>query len=370
MSTHATTSRISVSDLYAAAGTTLADLERRVAIRSSEFEERRLSPEEIELGPEGRLHFGGESLDLAPVAWRALASYAGLPAATIQSLDNPERAFVLNRRKTGGGEESRLPPELRLMVNGREGVVAGISDAALVQACTADLVGVIAGSLPDELSPEGVRVEAFHDDGATDSLKLYSPSTRVEPRKGDAVNGGVAIAHSTVGAHATQIHSYMRRLACRNGMISHVCVDGRNTRTRRVLEGEHQLEKLLAQFGGSCRKAWEQLDDKLGALTALLEKKGDPEKLLAEFVQAYRRKLSLNDRTVNALREALARDEMPATATAWDLMNALSRVATHGTKSLMTPRQRQTLLRAAGELAHQSIKRCQQCGTWLEGATQ
>ncbi len=57
---------------------------------------------------------------------------------------------------------------------------------------------------------------------------------------------------------------------------------------------------------------------------------------------------------------------MPATGSMYDLVNAVSRVATHADDALLTPRQRRTLLRVAGELSQTHVRTCRACGTWLE----
>jgi len=352
-----------LADLYEAAGTTLAELTEAVERRLPALGQRCLSAEQVGLSAEGRLCFGSRALQLDPAAWATLACYAGLPAGALLSLENEERAFVLNRRVSLGHAPS-MPERMRLMIDEKRESIVGIADARLVQASMGDLLRTATETLPRGLCPAEVRVGSFQELESTVCLKLYAPSVQVEPRPGDTVHGGVALIYSVTGNNATQVFGYTRREACRNEAICHVCTEGHKRRTRRQPGNEHQLENLLMQVRRLLSLAWEQTGQKLEALKDLLREKGDPRALLDEFVQANRRALSINKRVIAALHRALA-EEDELTGTAFDVWNALSRVATHGAPSLMTARQRMNLYRAAGELAQHTHKQCDACGTWL-----
>ena len=68
---------------------------------------------------------------------------------------------------------------------------------------------------------------------------------------------------------------------------------------------------------------------------------------------------------IDAIGAAMDRDEMEATHSAYDMYNAISRVATHDFE--LSDRQQRTLSRMAGELSQQSARQCDSCGQWVLG---
>lgn len=354
-----------LADLYEAAGTTLTELTEAVDRRLPALAHHCLSAQQVEeMSVDGRLHLGSRALQLDPPAWTTLAGYAGLPARTLLSLENEERAFVVSRR-VALELAPRMPERLRLMIDEKRESIVGITDARLVHASLGDLLRAVTETLPRGLTPDDVRVGSFQELGSTVFLKLYAPSIYVEPRPGDKVHGGVALTYSITGNTATQVFGYTRREESRAEAICHVCTDNHRRRTRRQPGSEHQLENLLLQVRRLLVLAWDQTRQKLDALKDLLGEKGDPRTLLDEFIEANRRGLSINNRVIAALHAALD-EEDELTGTALDIFYAISRVATHGPRNLMNARQRMNLYRAAGELAHFTHKQCSACGTWIK----
>lgn len=355
------------ASLFDAARTSLADIRASSASLPPPLTSRPLSPEELEVDDAGQLLVGGQRLAISERAWAQLSYWVdGISAGVILRLHALERAFVLASRQDAG--ELTLPAMLRVLVDEKRRRVEGFVDATMIHATPSEILDGLGASLPADLEAADVRVEHFSDDGIDLELRIYAPSIAVDPRRGDTVNGGLLLRHSHTGESATQVQVYMRRLACSNGLVQHICADRKNRRTRRLSQGAAQRDRQLEQLGRLAEEGWAQLGEKLDSLSDLLGRRGDPKELVEEFITANRRRLSINERTATAIRTALENDELPPTGTAWDVLNALTRVTSHGSDDLMSTRQRQELERAAGAFGDEDARSCPRCGAKLTGA--
>ena len=186
-----------------------------------------------------------------------------------------------------------------------------------------------------------------------------SGSARIaEPRPEDVLHGGITIRHSQVGQWPTVVLAYVHRLVCSNDLTQRVCLHGKPGRVRRAKAGnspEPMLEAIRLQVG----HAWEQIQDRLDGMHQLLERRYEADGL----PEGLRRRWSIKRSLADQIAEELGSDELERTYTEYDLVNALSRVATHSDS--LAPRYRRQLSLAAGTLAQRHIRQCPICGSWL-----
>ncbi len=341
----------------------LAQFAEQVVGRYADQRRVVLPTESISVSDDGFLETGGERYQIGDQAWSALATYSKLQPGALASLELAERAFLLNRR-IPRATEFRFPTRMRLTFTGAsQNRVVGICDAHLLHLGVDELLSAIVGTVPDGFPAEEVTVDRWRHTEDSFELTLFSPSIKRQPRPGDVINGGVYIRYSTTGEFATDVKCFVRRFVCANGQIQHVCV-GKDqvARTRRLSAERHEQQAMIEQLDRLLRRAWSQLDEKLDALKDLLNQPPAD----SGIFERYRARLGLNNRLIEAIETAMHEDELEPTDSLYDFVNAVSRVATHGSDELLTPRQRRTLLRGAGELSLRHVRRCSACGTWLD----
>ena len=314
--------------------------------------------EDVRMTDAGRLSTGKNEFPVTPYGFDSLAENADIPKPLFRRLRSDVQATLFNHCFAERISDKRLPRDVRINLN-KDRWVIGFDDLNLLRISPVKLMETIVSSLPNGLSSEQVSVASFDSTPQRLTLSCFSPEIVAEPRAGDIVNGGVDVVHHLVGNAGTQISCYLRRLVCLNGATTHVCGEDRQLRARRLHDGRFDEADIQAQIQRLLTDAWAQLQEKLDVVKGLLDK----ERVSIEFFRQQRTRFSLNNRILNAIEQALRKDEFGSTKTQYDIFNALSRVATHDAD--LTFRQHRTLSRMAGEFSQQTVHRCDRCGNWV-----
>ena len=170
-------------------------------------------------------------------------------------------------------------------------------------------------------------------------IKLLSPKLITEVKKGDAVQYGLTISTSDVGAGSVRVEPLIYRLVCSNGMIS-------NTAIRKYHVGRSQSENDVFEILSDKTKEisdaafWMQVKDiVLASLkTENFEKQVDRLRLAAEMpiknfdlpevVELTMRATGLTgENKKNSILAALASGNEGAGLTQWGLVNSFTRAA-------------------------------------------
>lgn len=302
-----------------------------------------------------RFEIGGEDFDLADPALAAFFGMVQIPADLPPRLGKGLGALVL--RCLIEGDESIANRPLRI-VHSANSVVA-ITSPDLACLSNEVLVGVIRDAWPTGISSETVSVSEFRLSETEFELSFHTDKLVSEPRRGDILRGGISIRHSQAGLSPTTILSFVYRVVCANGLTQRVCLGGKPARTKRC-KASNSSQQTLDSIRSQIAEAWSQLDERMEGFKKLLEHRLE----LNALPEMLRRRWSINRRLAEAIASALAEDELGRTFTEYDLVNALSRVATH---SDLAPRYRRHLSLAAGLLAQRHVHQCRTCGSWLEG---
>jgi hypothetical protein len=198
-------------------------------------------------------------------------------------------------------------------------------------------------------------------------LDLVSPTKVVEVRRGDVVKAGLHIEHARFGEEATQIHSYVYRLECENGMTRRECVSSEGiVRTRRLPSSHPRAKELLLdQIRRLTARTWQRLEPQLLELQAASERRVDVPQLLKQWMQ--RARFSTRTTTVDSGRTS--RTVIDRILAAWRAegaednyyaaVNALTWVGSHDSE--LSPRQRRVLSLLGGLLAFSGVHICPKC---------
>jgi hypothetical protein len=188
------------------------------------------------------------------------------------------------------------------------------------------------------------------------ALELVSPRLSEEVRVGDVIRAGLRIDHSFLGAHATTIKTFVLRLLCANGLTHRDCQGQmRGPRTRRI-DASHPraTEMQLDQIRKLTSQTWERLQEKLDAIRRLSSERVDAATLLTQFVGRSRLH---SRRLTELLLDGWAVEGSDPTA--FGVLNALTRVATHS--AVLSIRQRRMLAQLAGVFANRHTHVCPRC---------
>ena len=336
----------------------LIQLTERVEETYGSLPSYEVSSEKISLTDAGCLDTGKNQFPVLFESLDQLADKAHIPTHFFRKLPPDLQATLFNRCWQGVISDGRIPRRMRVNLNAASQVI-GFDDPRLLRISLVKLMEAIQSSLPRELSPEQIGVARFDSTPHRLWISCFSPAVEGQPQPGDIVNGGVDVVHYLSGDKGCQIFCYLRRLRCKNGLVVHVCQEDRQLRARRLANGRFDEADMLVQIQRLLNEAWAQLPAKLQAIEGLLHK----DRMPIEYLRQHRTRFSLNDRMLNAIERALHADEFDPTGTQYDILNALSRVATHN--ETLTFRQRRTLNRMAGEFSQQTAHRCEKCGQWV-----
>jgi len=321
------------------------------AIQAKEREvEFRAEPIEKVQFSDGWLTINGERFFVTETARRMLAEGLGMPAAFVLQLPLQLQVslfnFVINRTVARAPNK---PPVVRFAVRGDMVVAAAINPKSLTTSLSSALTKIFE-VIPEEWTEMEPMVHRWCWSPQKAEVQLIFQQVSSEPRPGDIVSGGIWIRVSPIGLRAPSVEPFLLRLICANGMVvpERLCTKTNGDR-----------RKNGSDFLQSAERAWRILSEVMRRLPDLAQERVDVE---AEVV-TIARDLRLSTALRRALLNALERDELGNHGTLLDVINAVSRVATHHDR--LNDAVRHRLMRAAGLLL-QGEHRCPTCRRiWL-----
>ena len=303
----------------------------------------------------------GSCYEFDAAAWDTACNYLAIHPELLPHLGLHRGSLVSKCLQSSGWRAKKAPDTVRLSRD-EGGKIIAVTDTKLACLSNQELVSAIQDVWPDHISSETLSLACFSLTPAEFELTCHTEQLTAEPRPGDVLHGGITIHHSQAGTSPTVILSYIHRLVCTNGMTQRVCLQGRSGRTKRC-QVRNSTERTLEAIRQQVKQAWTQLDERLGGIRRLL----DHHLEIDELPEGLRRRWSINRKMAAEINKALQEDELNRTYTEYDLVNALSRIATHSEN--LAPRYRRHLSLAAGMFAQRHIHQCPQCGTWLDEAS-
>lgn len=285
---------------------------------------------------------------LSEHGFEQLCGRISAPAPYLRSLDLDVRQSVLQRHIARGDLDSD-----RLTVISRGNEFLGFGRADLLR---------ISGREAFEAIQEGVsrdiEVSTLKVQGESVHADLLVENALAEVAPGDILRAGLQVTHSLIGDHATWIEAYILRLQCANGMTHRECV---SARTRRLPIGHKDARQMqIAQVRRLAADTASALEKKLATIRELRDQPVDVDRMLTRWLD--RARLSTRRWLPVALN---AWETEGGEATAYGLMNALTRIATHGEG--ISARQRRIFSGLAGLLAFQRVHICPRCFSQLGG---
>jgi len=304
-----------------------------------------------------RFEVGGRVHRFSDEAWESTCRHLALPSDLLPQLRQHLGSLVLKTLHGAGRKATGAPEKLRLARN-ENGEIASVAPATLATLPNQEIARAIRETLPAQIPSQTLSVSCLSLSDAEFELSCHTQALTTEPCPGDVLHGGITIRHSQAGTAPTVVLGYIHRLVCSNGMTQRVCLAGRPSRTKRCKAGNSPARTLEA-VKEQLRQAWAQLRERLDGMRELLKHRMDANGL----PEGLRRRWSINREVAKSIAQALQSDELGRTGTEYDLVNALSRVATHN--SQLAQRYSRHLSLAAGMFAQRHVHQCRMCGTWL-----
>jgi len=321
------------------------------AIQAKEREvEFRADPVEKVQFSDGWLAINGERFFATEAARRMLAEGLGMPAAFVLQLPSQLQALLFNFmiERTVARAHSKPPFFVRFAVRGDMVVAAAVNPKFSTISLSSALTKIFE-MIPEEWTGMEPMVHRWDWSPQKAEAQLIFQQVYSEPRPGDIVSGGIWIRVSPIGLRAPSVEPFLLRLICANGMVV----------PERLCKTDGDRRKNGSDFLQSAERAWRTLSEVMRRLLDLAQERVDVE---AEVV-TIARDLRLSTALRRALLNALERDELGNHGTLLDVVNAVSRVATHHDR--LNDAVRHRLMRAAG-LILQGEHRCPTCRRiWL-----
>ena len=338
---------------------TLTDLITQVRTSDAEFiETEPLSAKSFNV-TEDALIFGKNSIPMSEEVRLDLLSKAGAPTSYLAKRDIGIQILALREHLRQGDLGDTLVPVLR-----RDQLFT-LQGGGLILLSHSEILSAVADSLG--ANADGLKLSRIDHVGGRLELDLVTDAKTLEVRRGDVVQAGLHIMHSRFGGPATQIHAFVYRLECENGMTRRECgsADG-IVRTRKIPVKHSRAKELqLDQIRRLTIRTWNNLEHQLHELRATTERRADVPQLLRQWLQRARLSTRTNverrtnspattmDRLLRAWRAGGAED------TYYGAVNALTWVGSHDED--LSPRHRRSLSLLGGLLAFSGAHICPRC---------
>lgn len=336
-------------------------------LKEYEEEERKttyltLLPEKIRITDSGSINIGDREFTLAESAETQLARLAGIPSGFFKEITPELKAINFNTlfpEKIGSSRTNRFKAIVK------DNTLRGLTDESLIVLPAYTVLTNILNNMPEKFNGE-LDVKNFSQSEESFILNLTTPKFTAEPRKDDLLCGGICIRHSSVGGFATQVSTYIHRLACENGMVVPICENNRQLRIRRLDTMRFSRNAILNRISYISSLAWNELGEKVEIFSTLQNAKIDPEPFIKKLATLHH----LNKKILQAVIEALHEDELGQEKSLYSVVLAFSRVATHRL-DLLGPFEGNHLMRLSGLLSQEShVKECPYCHSLLWGHQQ
>lgn len=299
---------------------------------------------------------GEVELHVPPQGMDTFCRHVAAPAAYLKRLDADVRRVVLQRHIDRGDLDFE---RLTLISRGNEFLSFGRSD--LLHINGQEVLQAVQDGVNGDIDVHRLDIG---DDAMEADLLVERAAEEVAP--GDVIRAGLRITHSFIGEHATWVEAYILRLICANGMTHRECAKRLAARTRRLPVGHKDARQMqIAQVRRLASETAAALQTKLQAIRELHAQPVEVDQMLTRWLERARLSTRL---WMPVLREAWETEGSEATS--YGVMNALTRVATHGLaggEREMTSRQRRILSGLAGLLAFQRLHLCPRCFSQLGG---
>jgi hypothetical protein len=347
---------------------TFSEVLLRVRQRDAEFAELNPIPLDRLEVTEAALIFDRNSVPLTQECRLRLLEKAGAPVAYLKrrGIDVQIVALRDHFQQRDFGDSPRLVL--------CDGYLFTIRRDDLVELAHSDVLNAVAESLGN--SADGLNVSQIsYADGRLE-LDLVSPLKAIEVRPGDVVKAGLHIEHARFGDGATQIHAFVHRLLCSNGMTRRQCVSEEGIVRIRKLPASHPRARdlVLDQVRRLTDRTWRDLEPQLRELRAISERRADVPQLLRQWIQRAR----FSERTTPAGRSRRVPTVMDRLLAGWrnggsddtyyGAVNALTWVGSHDLD--LSPHQRRLLSLLGGQLAFAQVHLCPRCSSVLSGLAQ
>lgn len=263
-------------------------------------------------------------------------------------------------------QDRQIPDRMRLSIDGDR--VCGFRNADFVVISAANVAEALM-SLGDsrfDFSSATVRHQQLDHSGFT--VRFSFPTVCAKPRADDIVEGGLELVHSATGHCATRVRNFLYRVVCTNGMTTQVCVGDKTVRLRTRSEKQFAHGEMIASLTLVLKEALNQLGCKMNGVVQLAQNHVNA----IEHIEQIATKHRLSKKVVEELKQALNQDELDpmgeSDPTMFDVVNALSRVATHGRVTtagsddwIIRKSVRESLTLVSGTLAASPVHLCPTC---------
>lgn len=316
----------------------------------------------------GSIVLGDVIVPLSPLAWSKLAAEFKASAKYWLGLDESMRCRLANYHFERMDHLSSDADRNQLDVVIRDGAFHGFRRSDLVHMGCADVLRAIC----DGLGPAAEHFRLHRATVTDDSvhLELATPALARQVAAGDDIQGGIAVSHSILGAHATTVDLFTLRLACSNGLALRHCLGHTQITQSRRLKRKDAASLVAAkdQISRMTRERVARMGDLLQAVSEL-PATAIPHDKNERAEAAILRFLMPQLRATHLWSDALWRDVLsPAwrhehggseQLTEFAAVNTVTYVASHNPD--LTHRQRRTLARLAGLITYRRIHVCPRC---------
>jgi hypothetical protein len=308
---------------------------------------------------------GENSIPMSEEVRLELLSKAGAPTSYLTKRNMDIQILALREHLQQGDLGDTLVPVLqgdRLFT---------LQAAGLVELSHSEMLSAAMESLGP--SADGLKLSRIDQTGGRLELELVTDAKTVEVRRGDLLKGGLHLTHSRFGGPATQIHSFVYRLVCTNGLIHRECDSSEGiVRTRKIPASHPRAKEIeLDQIRRLTLRTWNKLEHQLHELRSTSERRADVPQLLRQWLQRARLSTRTNDdRGTNSLPTTMDRllrawRVEGAENTYYGAVNALTWVGSHDCD--LSPRHRRVLSMLGGLLGFSGAHVCPRCFSVLSG---
>jgi len=304
----------------------------------------------------GRLIVGEREFLLGDEGMHRLCRRFQAPAEYLARLKPQLRAHILQEHFAEGRDSGRKLGDRNSCIVSRDDSFIDLARSDLFNLDSTDVLRAVGEGVGAHAST--LEVQNLHLDDESFALEVVSPRLAEEVRAGDVIRAGVHVSHSQLDGKATQVMAYLLRQICTNGVVQRECLGEKRRSTPRArrlsAERPEAREMQIAQIRKLVADTWSGLGNKLEAIRRLQDKPVQVRTALERFLtQAHLFTHGLMERLLQAWVEE------GSEPSAFGVLNALSRVATHSQE--MPAWQRQRLARLAGIYANQDLHLCPHC---------
>ena len=330
---------------------TLADLYEKQALYEGRVQHMLVKARDLLFDGE-TLAFDGRKTVIDPSLAERISRALEISPIAFNNLNEGQRKAIVKF-------EQKQNPDRLLQVIVKDGGICSVHAEKDLFFMPSEVLRAVMDAMPSNVPLTGLHTNCAEQAAGTLACVISCSQTSIEVRVGDGFRAGIQINYPVAGTPLPEIRYVVERIVCCNGMTISDTTDLLDGLRKEISQYTLPREVVYSAITRSIAQGWEKVKLPLQVLQRLQSQPvSDP----IEALRGMARRQNLGLAVSESLVRAYHADEMGSNPTRLGVLNAFTRLSTHGGFS---PGKRRRLEISAQRIFRTAANQCPVCRSFF-----